>query len=103
MLGRNPARKSMEIDLAEVSSAFRAAHRKRASRHAVSDRLRPGIFQYDYLGLSSLVADLERLIAAVPAGRATDKGRPLALDLGCGKRTHRELTQQLGLALHQLD
>jgi SAM-dependent methyltransferase len=91
----------MEIDLADMSSAFRATHQKRSSRHAVPDRLTPSIFQYDYLGLHSLVADVERLIAGVPAPPGDN--RPIALDLGCGKSPYRELIEARGFVLKTMD
>jgi SAM-dependent methyltransferase len=93
----------MEIDLADVSSAFRVTHQTRASRHAVSDRLSPRIFQYDHLGLNSLVRDIERLIAAVPLGGRPHESRPLALDLGCGKSPYREIIEARGFALKTMD
>jgi SAM-dependent methyltransferase len=91
----------MEIDLADISSPFRAARAKRASRHDVSDRLRPSLFQYDFLGLNALVADVERLIAAVPAC-ASDKPS-IALDVGCGKSPYRELVEPRGFAIKTMD
>jgi SAM-dependent methyltransferase len=91
----------MEIDLADITGRFRAAHRHKSSRHEVSDRVRPKIFQYDYLILSTLVADVERLIAAVPV--SPSEKQALALDLGCDKSPYRELIETRGFVLKTLD
>jgi len=89
----------MEIDLSDITSSYRAVTAEKHSRHAAHDRLKPNIFQYDYLALSTLVADIERLIAEVP--RPQD--RPMALDIGCGKSPYRELVEACGFAMKTLD
>jgi|SRR5580700_3111237 SAM-dependent methyltransferase len=91
----------MEIDLRDISSAFRNTHEKRQSRHAASDRHRPSIFQYDYLSLDALVTDVERLIAEIPLPLRNDP--TIALDVGCGKSPYRELIESRGLVLKTLD
>jgi SAM-dependent methyltransferase len=92
---------ALDIDLRDVTAAFRAAHGHRASRHLVSDRLRPSILQYDYLTLGSLVADVELLIAAAPS--VPRPKQAVALDLGCGKSPYRELIEARGFVLKTLD
>src|SRR5258706_11261636 len=91
----------MEIDLADISSAFRHTQDARKSRHAVSDRVTPSIFQYDYLSLDALAADVARLIAEVPLTPGDGKLR--ALDIGCGNSPYRELIESRGLAVQTMD
>jgi SAM-dependent methyltransferase len=90
----------MDIDLSDIAAAFRTAQ-GRSSGHHVSDRLRPSILEYDYLGLSTLLADVERLIERVPPGSRDHQ--TLALDLGCGKSPYRELIEARGFTLKTLD
>ena len=57
----------MEIDLSDIGAGYREAVRRagiRATRR--SDRLEPSLFQYDYLALSTLTADIRRLLGEVP-------------------------------------
>ena len=91
----------MEIDLADISSAFRDTHETRHSRHAASDRLEPSIFQYDYLSLDALVSDVGRLIRELPLPVNGDAR--VALDIGCGKSPYRKLIEACGLTLKTLD
>lgn len=91
----------MDIDLGNIAGAFHAAQGQRTSRHQVADRLRPSILQYDYLGLSTLVADLQRLIATVPASPPDSPA--VALDIGCGKSPYRELLEARGFVVKTLD
>jgi SAM-dependent methyltransferase len=91
----------VEIDVLDMAGSFEGIHQKRSSRHAASDRLRPSIFQYDYLALSALVADVARLIAEVPTCSGAARG--IALDVGCGKSPYRELIEPRGFVLRTLD
>lgn len=91
----------MEIDLSDISSSFHAAHAVRYSRHDVSDRLKPSIFQYDYLSLRALAIDIERLIAEVPSPARTRSA--IALDIGCGKSPYRELLESRGFIVKTMD
>jgi hypothetical protein len=83
----------MEIDLSDIRSAFRKMHASKHSRHDVPDRIRPSLFQYDYLALSTLVADVQRLIAEVPYRKGVDQKKAVAIDLGCGKSPYRFLLE----------
>lgn len=87
----------MRIDLANVQGAFLAAQEGKKSRHAPKDRTQPSLFQYDYLSLSTLSADVRALIAALPAGAGT------ALDLGADKSPYRADLEQRGLSVKTLD
>jgi SAM-dependent methyltransferase len=91
----------MEIDLLNVTKEFEAAHIRRYSRHAILDRIKPGIFQYDYLSLRALTVDVERLIMSVPYPQSN--ALPLALDVGCGKSPYREIIEARGFGLKTLD
>jgi SAM-dependent methyltransferase len=91
----------MEIDLADIPSSFRAISALRYSRHSVCDRLTPSIFQYDYLGLSTLVADVQRLVAEVEC--PVPGGTALALDLGSGNSPYRQLLELRGFAVKTMD
>ena len=91
----------MELDLSDIAGAFRGLHQARYSQHAVGDRVRPSILQYDYLHLSTLAADVARLIGEVPS--RIDSERPVALDLGCGSSPYRELLLSRGFRVETLD
>jgi len=91
----------MEIDLSDISSSFHEAHAVRYSRHDVRDRLKPNIFQYDYLNLRALALDVERLIAEVPSPART--GSAIALDIGCGKSPYRGLLESRGFLVKTMD
>ena len=91
----------MELDIADTAGAFRAARLRRNSRHDPADRAKPSLFQYDYLALTRLSADIESLIAALPGPRSADP--PLALDLGCGRSPYRELLAARGFLPTTLD
>jgi SAM-dependent methyltransferase len=91
----------MEIDLSDISSPFHEAHAVRYSRHDVRDRLKPNIFQYDYLSLRALALDVERLIAEVPPPARA--GSAVALDIGCGKSPYRELLESRGFLVKTMD
>ncbi|MFL5607953.1 MAG: class I SAM-dependent methyltransferase [Gemmatimonadaceae bacterium] len=87
------------IHLDRLHTDFREAQKGKASRHAVSDRVRPSVFQYDYLTLSLLSADIHRLVGELPSARAG----ALALDLGSDKSPYRELLERRGYAVRTLD
>ena len=91
----------MEIDLSDISASFHEAHAVRYSRHDVSDRLAPSIFQYDYLSLRTLAIDIERLIGEVPSPGRTPSA--IALDIGCGKSPYRELLESRGFLVKTMD
>jgi 2-polyprenyl-3-methyl-5-hydroxy-6-metoxy-1,4-benzoquinol methylase len=91
----------MEIDLSDISASFHEAHAVRYSRHDVSDRLAPSIFQYDYLSLRALATDIERLIGEVPSPARTPSA--VALDIGCGKSPYRELLESRGFLVKTMD
>jgi len=87
----------MEIDLSDISRLYRKAHEVRYSRHEVHDRLKPNIFQYDYLSLRMLVTDVNSLVKDVPSPVEKDTG--IAIDIGCGKSPYREIVESSGANL----
>ena len=89
----------MRIDVASLRDRFEMAQRGKRSRHSVADRLDPSIFQYDYLTLSRLSADVRSLIAEVP-GQAADA---VALDLGSDKSPYQTPLVELGYVVKTLD
>jgi SAM-dependent methyltransferase len=89
----------MQIDIAGMRTGFLAAQEGKKSGHRVADRVRPSRFQYDYLTLSRLVADVEALLRTAP--RAAAGGS--ALDLGSDKSPYRELLEDRGYAVRTLD
>ncbi len=89
----------LRVDLDRLHADFRDAQAGQASRHAVADRVRPSLFQYDYLTLSLLAADIERLVAELPPARAGAR----ALDLGCDKSPYRQLLERKGYEVKTLD
>lgn len=89
----------VRIDLDRLHADFRQAQAGKASRHAVADRVHPSLFQYDYLTLSLLSADIHRLIEELPAASAGAR----ALDLGCDKSPYRDLLQCCGYEVKTLD
>jgi SAM-dependent methyltransferase len=90
----------MEIDVSDIGAPFRGLSVKRRSRHSITDRLCPSLFQYDYLGLSTLGADVRRLLGEVPPARTE---AAIALDIGCDKSPYRELVEARGYRLKTLD
>ena len=87
----------MEIDLSDISRLYRKAREAGHSRHDVHDRLRPSIFQYDYLSLRMLVTDVKKLVVEVPSPVGKDPG--IAVDIGCGKSPYRELIESRGFVV----
>jgi SAM-dependent methyltransferase len=87
----------MEIGLGEMDQVFRDAQAGRKSLHSPAARLTPSILQYDYLALSSLSADVQRLIAGLPQGLSR------ALDLGADKSPYRAALEARGLEVKTLD
>jgi SAM-dependent methyltransferase len=64
--------------------------------------VRPSRLQYDYLTLSRLAADVERLLREAPRA-AAGTGNGSALDLGSDKSPYRELLEERGYAVQTLD
>ena len=91
----------MEIDLSDIGAGYRELPPDRHSRHAPTDRLQPSLFQYDYLALSTLSADVRRLLEQVPPPKQAASG--IALDIGCGKSPYRVLAESRGFRLMTLD
>jgi len=87
----------MQIELAAIDDLSRAAQATRNSSHSPAERVTPSIFQYDYLVLSALSADVRRLIAEVPQGASR------ALDLGADRSPYRQLLRARGLEVKTLD
>ena len=82
-----------------MRDGFLAAQRGKQSRHAVADRVRPRIWQYDYLTLSRLSEDVRTLLREVPR----PPGSARALDLGADKSPYRDLLETQGYEVRTLD
>jgi SAM-dependent methyltransferase len=91
----------VEIDLSDIGGNYRELTLNRHSRHAATDRLQPSLFQYDYLALSTLSADVRRLLKEVPPPTQAESG--IALDIGCGRSPYRVLAESRGFHLKTLD
>ena len=91
----------MEIDLAAIGANYHELSPGRQSRHAATDRLEPSLFQYDYLALSTLSADIRRLLLDVPPSTRHRGG--VALDIGCGNSPYRAPVESRGFRLKTLD
>jgi len=91
----------VEINLSDIGAGYRELSPGRHSRHAASDRLEPSLFQYDYLALSTLTADIRRLLGEVPPPTRPEGGT--ALDIGCGNSPYRALAESRGFRLKTLD
>jgi SAM-dependent methyltransferase len=85
----------MEIRLSLSEQKFLAQAGRRSPHSA--ERVTPSIFQYDYLVLKALSADVRRLIDATPRGLAR------ALDVGADKSPYRALLEARGLEVRTLD
>jgi SAM-dependent methyltransferase len=88
----------LRIDIDRVQAGFQIAQRGKKSRHSPADRTHPSLFQYDYLSLSTLSADVRALIEALPQG----EGRA-ALDLGADKSPYRAQLEARGYVVKTLD
>ena len=86
----------MRINIAAMQDAFHAAQKGKRSRHSPADRTSPSLWQYDYLALSTLRADIATLIAEVP-------GRGRALDIGADKSPYRAILEQRGFTVETID
>lgn len=71
----------MKIDLAALKEAHNARPSSRRSRHTAQNRVKPSLFQFDYLGLVSLATDVSALLA--DAVERLPEARRVALDVGC--------------------
>lgn len=89
----------MRLDIPTMRDRFAVAQRGKRSRHSVRDRVHPSIFQYDYLTLSTLSADVRTLVGELPA--APDGAT--ALDLGSDKSPYREALAARGDQVRTLD
>jgi len=87
---------SVQIELAQFDDEARVQATGR-SVHSSAERVKPSIFQYDYLVLNELSADVRRLIAATPPGATR------ALDLGAGESPYRQVLEAKGLEVKTLD
>jgi SAM-dependent methyltransferase len=74
---------------------YEAAREGKVSPHTPAARLSPSIWQYDYLLLSKLSADVHALIAHTEPG--------LALDLGCGRSPYAQPMAAAGHTVRTLD
>jgi SAM-dependent methyltransferase len=82
-----------------MREGFLAAQAGKVSRHSVSDRVEPSLWQYDYLTLSRLSADVRALLREVPRPMAGAR----ALDLGADKSPYRDALVSQGYELRTLD
>jgi SAM-dependent methyltransferase len=83
---------TVQIELAQIGDAARVE-----AKSSSGERVKPSIFQYDYLVLKALSADVRRLIAAMPPGASR------ALDLGADKSPYRQVLEARGLDVKTLD
>jgi SAM-dependent methyltransferase len=89
----------MRIDLRGMRESFLIAQSGKKSRHSVTDRTRPYVWQYDYLTLSRLSNDIKELVRTAP--RAKEGQR--ALDLGADKSPYRAVLESRGYEVKTLD
>lgn len=89
----------MRIDVDALHAGFERVQRGKRSRHSVEDRVRPSLFQYDYLTLSALSADIRSLIAELPPPPRGAR----ALDVGSDKSPYRALLERKGFEVRTLD
>jgi len=90
----------MLIDHANPRRSYVALRKGRASVHDVGDRVAPSLWQYDYLVLRALQADVEALLGKVhaPTGREGE-----ALDIGALRSPYKVLVMSRGFVLRTLD
>ena len=90
----------MLIDHTDPRRRFQTSHEGKASAHAVADRVSPSVWQYDYLVLRALTADVQALLSQVhaPAGRTGD-----ALDVGALRSPYKSLLTSRGFDVRTLD
>ncbi|HWE26104.1 MAG TPA: methyltransferase domain-containing protein [Myxococcales bacterium] len=81
------------------TSALVAPRSMAADRREDRDRARPSLFQYDYLVLDALGADIAHLLDAIPAVATA----PRALDLGSASSPYRRLLAARGYSARTLD
>jgi SAM-dependent methyltransferase len=89
----------VRIDLERMRAGFLAVQAGKESRHAVADRVEPSRWQYDYVTLSRLSADVRALLREVPTPAAGAR----ALDLGSDKSPYRDLLTSRGFEVRTLD
>lgn len=86
----------VEISLDALGDGYEALHAKRASDPSAEHRRRPRLREYDFLALTTLRDDVQRLLDRV-------QGPGLALDLGSGMSPYRAPVERLGFELRTLD
>lgn len=89
----------MNIEITDLQGGYHRARRSRISRHSPTDRSTPSRFQFDYLSLSRLGADIRALIAKLPP----HSERQVALDLGADKSPYRAVLEAAGFQVKTLD
>jgi SAM-dependent methyltransferase len=82
-----------------MRNAFLERQRGKASDHSAEERVRPSLFQYDYLALKTLADDVALLLAR--AGKPEPGA--MALDLGAFRSPYRHLVEGYGYELRTLD
>ena len=90
---------AMRVDIERMREGFTAAQAGKKSAHTPAARTRPSIFQYDYLTLSRLSADIESLVRELPKAKPGAR----ALDLGSDRSPYRELLESRGYEVRTLD
>ena len=90
----------MLIDHTDPRRRFLRSHEGKVSPHDVADRVAPSLWQYDYLVLRALTADVETLLGRVhaPTGREGD-----ALDVGALRSPYKALLASRGFNVRTLD
>jgi SAM-dependent methyltransferase len=83
--------------MTSLAAQFADARSGKESRHEPRDRITPSAWQYDWLLLSQLSADIQSLI---PRASSADA---IALDLGCGKSPYGTYLLEAGYTVRTLD
>jgi SAM-dependent methyltransferase len=86
----------MRIDLDALFASYNSLHAQRASDSSARHRSHARRVDYDFLALTTLRRDVERLVAMT-------HGPGVALDLGSGTSPYRDVVERVGLELKTLD
>jgi len=89
----------MLIDFRSLRADYQRFRKGKESRHSVSDRINPTLFQYDYLVLKTLKRDIDSLITSLP----DSEEQRVALDIGSDKSPYREFLSKKKFKVSTLD
>jgi len=91
----------MEIDLTRLKAGQQNRAAALRSEHTSKQRTEPSLWQYDYLTLRTLAADIAMLLDK--ARRELDSTRTRAIDIGCNTSPYREQLEGLGFDVQTMD